>query len=66
MIPVWQMKQFGISTEEAYALMSKIESEEGLIVSPSAAANIAGAIRVASSLKTGTVVTILPDNGDKV
>jgi len=35
------------------------------VLSPSAAANIAGAIRVANKLERGTIVTVLPDNADK-
>jgi S-sulfo-L-cysteine synthase (O-acetyl-L-serine-dependent) len=54
-----------VSTEEAYAMLRDILRQEGLLVSPSSAANIAGAIRVADGLKKGVVVTILPDNADK-
>ena len=54
-----------ISTEEAYQLIVEVKEKEGLILSPSSAANLAGALRVASSLKKGSVVTLLPDNADK-
>jgi len=54
-----------ISTEEAYDMLREILKYEGLLVSPSSAANIAGAIRVADGLKKGVVVTVLPDNADK-
>ena len=54
-----------ISTEDAYQMMIDVKEKEGLILSPSSAANLVGAIRVASGLKKGTVVTLLPDNGDK-
>ncbi len=54
-----------ISTEEAYDYMKAILKYEGWLVSPSAAANVAGAIKVAKSLEEGNVVTILPDNADK-
>ncbi|MBS1598692.1 MAG: cysteine synthase family protein [Bacteroidetes bacterium] len=54
-----------ISTEEAYEYIKAAHKYEGLLLSPSSAANIAGAIKVANELDEGTVVTVLPDNGDK-
>jgi cysteine synthase B len=54
-----------IGTEEAYATLKAAYEQEGLLLSPSAAANLAGAIRVAQQLEKGTVVTIFPDNADK-
>lgn len=54
-----------VSTEEAYEYLKAIVKYEGWLVSPSAAANVAGAIKVAEQLEEGIVVTMLPDNGDK-
>jgi cysteine synthase B len=54
-----------ISTEEAYEMIVTVKEKEGLILSPSSAANLVGALRVASKLEKGVVVTLLPDNGDK-
>ena len=54
-----------ISTEEAYEVMRAAYKHEGLLLSPSSAANLAGAMRVAQRLEEGTIVTMLPDNGDK-
>ncbi len=54
-----------VSTEEAYEYLKAILKHEGWLVSPSAAANIAGAIKVANTLNEGIVVTVLPDNADK-
>jgi len=54
-----------VSTEEAYHFVREARQKEGLLLSPSAAANLAGAIRIASRLEEGVVVTILPDNADK-
>lgn len=54
-----------VSTEEAYQLIREAKEKEGLDLSPSSAANLAGAIRVASILEEGIVVTVLPDNSDK-
>jgi cysteine synthase B len=54
-----------VSTEEAYEVLKAVAKYEGIILSPSSAANIAGAMRVAEKLEQGTIVTILPDNADK-
>jgi cysteine synthase B len=54
-----------VSTEEAYEYIKAAYKYEGLLLSPSSAANIAGAIRVANQIDEGIVVTVLPDNGDK-
>ncbi|HEY4967943.1 MAG TPA: cysteine synthase family protein [Puia sp.] len=54
-----------ISTEDAYRMIRHVKEKEGLILSPSSAANLVGAIQVASQLDHGVVVTLLPDNGDK-
>jgi cysteine synthase B len=46
--------------------MLKIANEkEGLLLSPSSAANLAGAVKVAKNIKKGSIVTMLPDNADK-
>jgi cysteine synthase B len=54
-----------VSTEEAHALVREAWEKEGLLLSPSSAANLAGAIRIARRLDEGVVVTVLPDNADK-
>jgi cysteine synthase B len=54
-----------IDTEEAYQMIVDVKEKEGLILSPSSAANLVGAIRAASQIEQGIVVTLLPDNGDK-
>ena len=54
-----------ISTEEAYEMLVRLYNTDGLLVSPSSAANIAGAIRLADKIESGVIVTVLPDNADK-
>jgi S-sulfo-L-cysteine synthase (O-acetyl-L-serine-dependent) len=55
-----------ISTEEAYEMMRFIAKHEGLLLSPSAAANLVGARKLGASVTKGSVVvTLLPDNADK-
>jgi cysteine synthase B len=58
-------ENFEISTEEAYEMLKDALKHEGLLLSPSSAANIAGAIKVAEKIDKGVVVTVLPDNADK-
>jgi cysteine synthase B len=53
------------STETAYAMTRRLAREEGLLVGPSAGANVAVALDVARSLDAGTVVTILCDSGTR-
>ena len=54
-----------VSTEEAYAMIRTAYKQEGLLLSPSAAANLVGTIRIAKRLEEGVLVTVLPDNADK-
>jgi len=53
------------STETAYAATRRLAREEGLLVGPSAGANVAAALDVARTLDAGTVVTILCDTGTR-
>ncbi len=54
-----------VSTEEAYEILKAAAKYEGMLLSPSSAANLAGAIRIANQIEQGVVVTILPDNADR-
>ncbi len=54
-----------MDTLEAYLMVRKIARQEGLLVSPSAAANLLGAIRVAEQIEEGVVVTTFADNAEK-
>ena len=53
------------STETAVAMTRRLAREEGLLVGPSAGANVAAALDVAQSLEVGVVVTILCDTGTR-
>jgi cysteine synthase B len=54
-----------VTTEDAFEMIRQAHEKEGLLLSPSAAANLSGALRIAEQLKDGVVVTMLPDNADK-
>ncbi|MCI0627894.1 MAG: PLP-dependent cysteine synthase family protein [Acidobacteria bacterium] len=57
-----------VRTEDAYRMVKRLAREEGLLVSPSSAAALVGAMEVAKSLPRGAqavIVTIFPDAGEK-
>lgn len=54
-----------VSPDEAYAMIRTVRDREGLVLSPSSAGNLVGAVKVANRLSEGVVVTVLPDNADK-
>jgi cysteine synthase B len=57
-----------IATEDAYAMARRLSRGAGLLLGVSAAAAVAGSLRVAQGLKQGqsaVIVTILADSGDK-
>ena len=59
-------KQYNMLQQEAVDMMYFLLRHEGVFVGPSAALNVAGAVRVAKTLPPGsTVVTILCDHGDR-
>ena len=67
--PVLADDNLWIETEDAYEMARRLAREEGLLVGVSAAANVVAASRVAETLaaqgKSGLVVTILCDGGQK-
>ena len=54
-----------ISTEVAQHMVRRLAKEEGLLVGISAGGNVAAALQVAKTLRSGKVVTILCDGGMK-
>jgi S-sulfo-L-cysteine synthase (O-acetyl-L-serine-dependent) len=61
-------ENFEVRTEDAYHLAMRLAREEGMIVSPSSAAALAGSFRVAAGLGRGehaVIVTVFPDSGEK-
>ena len=54
-----------VETEEAYAMVKRLATEEGLLVGISSGANVAAALRVARRLEHGVVVTVFCDSADK-
>lgn len=54
-----------IQTEETYEMIQFIAKYEGILLSPSSAANLVGAVRLSKEIPFGTIVTLLPDNAEK-
>jgi S-sulfo-L-cysteine synthase (O-acetyl-L-serine-dependent) len=54
-----------IDTLEAFDLVKKVARKEGLLISPSAAANLLGAIKIAKEIDQGVIVTTFADNAEK-
>jgi len=54
-----------VSSYDAFKMIDLVAKNEGLLISPSAAANLVGAIRVAKSVDYGHVVTIFADDASK-
>ena len=57
--------KIAVSTEDAYSMVYRLSQEEGVLVGQSSGAAMFAAIKVGRKLRTGTIVTIFPDFGDK-
>jgi cysteine synthase B len=51
--------------EESQRLLIKVARKEGLLISPSAAGNLAGAMKLAETIDEGVIVTVFPDDASK-
>jgi cysteine synthase B len=54
-----------VEDEEAFETARQLAVREGLFVGMSSGAAVAGALKVAEEMSSGTVVAILPDRGDR-
>ncbi len=54
-----------VSTEDAYEMVYRLAETEGLLVGQSSGAAMVAAIKVANSIRAGTIVTVFCDFGDK-
>jgi cysteine synthase B len=54
-----------VSTQQAYEWIKRVARTEGLLLSPSSAAALAGAVQVAEQIEQGVIVVIFADNADK-
>jgi len=61
-------ENLGVSTEAAYRMVKRIAREEGLLISPSAAAALLGCFQVAEKLapnQAAVIVTVFADSASK-
>jgi cysteine synthase B len=54
-----------IGDEEAYVMARKIATREGIFTGMSSGAALAGVLKVAERMGSGTIVTVFPDRGDR-
>lgn len=54
-----------ISTDEAYSMIKRVASDEGVLLGVSGAAALAAVEKVAQRIDRGVIVTILPDSGER-
>ena len=54
-----------MSDGEAFEMARRLATQEGIFAGLSSGAAVAGALRVALQMDAGTVVTLLPDRGDR-
>jgi cysteine synthase B len=57
--------RFAVSTDDAQRLCRELAKMHGLLLGPSGGANLFGAMKLAKTLKSGVVVTVLPDSGER-
>jgi cysteinyl-tRNA synthetase len=58
-------KKINVEDEEAYEMARRLTKEAGIFVGMSSGAAMAGALREAAQMADGTIVVILPDNGER-
>ena len=54
-----------VHDDRAFEISRRLAAEEGIFAGISSGAAVAGAIEVAKNMKSGTIVTIIPDRGDR-
>ncbi|MDD4239638.1 MAG: cysteine synthase family protein [Desulfotomaculaceae bacterium] len=54
-----------IEDDEAYEMARLLATKEGIFAGMSSGAAVAGALRIAERMSTGTIVAIIPDRGDR-
>ncbi|MEL7533536.1 MAG: cysteine synthase family protein [Bacteroidota bacterium] len=63
--PQFADQRLEVSTEEAYDFVERFAQSEGMLISPSAGANLAGAVKLAKQIDQGIIVTVFPDDYSK-
>ncbi len=58
-------RKISMRTDVAYETTRRLAREAGLLVGPSSGAAVAAALEVAGDLRTGVIVVLCPDGGDR-
>lgn len=58
-------RMISIEDREAFSMASELAKREGIFVGLSSGAAVAGALKISEEMEDGTIVTILPDRGDR-
>ena len=58
-------EKISVSTDDAYAMVYRLSQEEGVLVGQSSGAAMFATLKIARKLRSGTLVTVFPDFGDK-
>ena len=58
-------EELTVTDDEAFDTTRHLATKEGLFVGMSSGAAVAGALKIAKGMKSGTVVVLLPDRGDR-
>lgn len=58
-------QDLAVTTDDAYRMVKRIASDEGILLGVSGGAALAGAEKVAQELDEGVIVTVLPDSGNR-
>jgi cysteine synthase len=54
-----------VESEDAFDMVRRLAREEGVMAGISSGAAVAAVLQVASTLKTGIIVTVCPDGAEK-
>ena len=54
-----------IADDEAFSTTQELATREGIFVGMSSGAAVAGAFKIAETIDSGRIVTVLPDRGDR-
>jgi cysteine synthase B len=63
--PSWLDEKIVMDDGTAFETARRLATEEGIFVGISSGAAVAGALQVAKQIDSGTIVTLLPDRGDR-
>ncbi|MFH0889841.1 MAG: cysteine synthase family protein [Candidatus Aenigmatarchaeota archaeon] len=58
-------KTIKVKDKDAITMAARLSEEEGLFVGISSGANVVASLKIAKKIKSGTVVTVLPDSADR-